>query len=110
MTHIVKVKYVAAVPTGHVVRIVPVEARGLFGGWGVQRFSPQGELLQTIQMPVANCTKVAFGGNDFRTMYITTAWKGLSKEQLATQPLAGGLFATRVSTPGVAPNEVRYDG
>ncbi len=83
---------------------------GLFGGWGVQRFSPQGELLQTIEMPVANCTKVAFGGNDLRTMYITTAWKGLSKEQLATQPLAGGLFATRVGTPGVAPNEVRYDG
>jgi D-xylonolactonase len=43
-------------------------------------------------------------------MYITTAWKGLSKEQFATQPLAGGLFATRVGTPGVAPNEVRYDG
>lgn len=83
---------------------------GLFGGWGVQRYSPEGELLQTIDMPVANCTKVAFGGNDLRTMYITTAWKGLSKEQLATQPLAGGLFATRVDTAGVTPNEVRYDG
>jgi len=83
---------------------------GLFGGWGVQRFSPHGELLQTIEMPVANCTKIAFGGNDLRTLYITTAWKGLSKERLAAQPLAGGLFATRVDTPGVAPNEVRYDG
>lgn len=83
---------------------------GLFGGWGVQRFSPEGKLLQTIDMPVANCTKVAFGGDDLRTLYITTAWKGLSKEQLATQPLAGGLFATRVDTPGLAPNEARYDG
>ncbi|HEY0686899.1 MAG TPA: SMP-30/gluconolactonase/LRE family protein [Steroidobacter sp.] len=83
---------------------------GLFGGWGVQRYSPKGELMQTIDMPVANCTKVTFGGNDLRTMYITTAWKGLSKEQLAAQPLAGGLFATRVDTAGVASNEVRYDG
>lgn len=83
---------------------------GLFGGWAVQRFSPEGVLLQTIDMPVANCTKIAFGGNDLRTMYITSAWKGLSKEQLATQPLAGGLFATRVDTAGVAPNEARYDG
>jgi D-xylonolactonase len=83
---------------------------GLFGGWAVQRFSPDGELMQTIDMPVANCTKIAFGGNDLRTMYITTAWMGLSKEQLATQPLAGGLFATRVDTAGVAPNEARYDG
>lgn len=83
---------------------------GLFGGWAVQRFSAEGVLLQTIDMPVANCTKIAFGGSDLRTMYITTAWKGLSKEQLATQPLAGGLFATRVDTAGVAPNEARYDG
>ncbi|MBL8270762.1 SMP-30/gluconolactonase/LRE family protein [Steroidobacter sp.] len=83
---------------------------GLFGGWGVQRYSPEGQLLETIDLPVANCTKVAFGGADLRTLYITTAWKGLSKEQLATQPLAGGLFATRVDSAGVAPNEVRYDG
>jgi sugar lactone lactonase YvrE len=83
---------------------------GLFGGWGVNRYSPQGELLETLKMPVANCTKPAFGGDDLRTLYITTAWKGLSSEQLATQPLAGGLFAVRVDTPGVAPNEVRYDG
>lgn len=83
---------------------------GLFGGWAVQRFSPDGELLQTIDMPVANCTKIAFGGADLRTLYITTAWKGLSKEQLATQPLAGGLFATRVHTAGLIPNEARYDG
>lgn len=82
---------------------------GLYGGWGVQRFSPKGELLQTIELPVANCTKLAFGGDDLRTMYITTAWKGLSKEQIADQPLAGGLFATRVDTPGLAPNEARYD-
>ncbi|HEY0942833.1 MAG TPA: SMP-30/gluconolactonase/LRE family protein [Steroidobacter sp.] len=83
---------------------------GLFGGWAVQRFSPAGDLLQTIDMPVANCTKIAFGGDDLRTLYITTAWKGLSKEQLATQPLAGGLFATRVHTAGLTPHEARYDG
>lgn len=99
-----------AYPDGPAIDVDGCVWIGLFGGWGVQCFSPQGELLQTIEMPVANCTKVAFGGNDLRTMYITTAWKGLSKEQLATQPLAGGLFATRVGTPGVAPNEVRYDG
>lgn len=83
---------------------------GLYGGWGVSRYSPQGELLETLKMPVANCTKAAFGGEDLRTLYITTAWKGLSSEQLAGQPLAGGLFAVRVDTPGVAQNEVRYDG
>ena len=99
-----------AYPDGPAIDVDGCVWIGLFGGWGVQRFSPQGELLQTIEMPVANCTKVAFGGDDLRTMYITTAWKGLSTEQLAMQPLAGGLFATRVGTAGVALNEVRYDG
>jgi xylono-1,5-lactonase len=83
---------------------------GLFGGWGVNRYSPDGELIETLKMPVANCTKPAFGGQDLRTLYVTTAWKGLSNEQIAGQPLAGGLFAVRVDTPGVAVNEVRYDG
>lgn len=80
---------------------------GLYGGWGVQRYSPQGELLDTVRMPVANCTKVAFGGEDLRSLYITTAWKGLSEQQRAQQPLAGGLFRLRVSTPGLPQHEVR---
>jgi sugar lactone lactonase YvrE len=99
-----------AYPDGPVVDSAGCVWIGLYGGWAVQRFSPEGELLQTIDMPVANCTKIAFGGDDLRTLYITTAWKGLSKEQLATQPLAGGLFATRVDTAGLLPNEARYDG
>jgi D-xylonolactonase len=79
---------------------------GLYGGWGVQRYSPQGELLHTVALPVANCTKPAFGGEDLRTLYITTAWKALSDEQRAQQPLAGGLFAVRVDVPGLPQNEV----
>ncbi|HKE93101.1 MAG TPA: SMP-30/gluconolactonase/LRE family protein [Povalibacter sp.] len=74
---------------------------GLYGGWGVQKFSPAGEALDFIELPVANCTKVAFGGDDGRTLYMTTAWQGLSDEQRAQQPLAGSIFRTRVDTPGL---------
>jgi xylono-1,5-lactonase len=99
-----------AYPDGPAIDVEGCVWIGLYGGWGVQRFSPQGELLQTLELPVANCTKLAFGGADLRTIYVTTAWKGLSKEQLAGQPLAGGLFAARVDVAGVGPHEVRYDG
>lgn len=75
---------------------------GLFGGWAARRYSPAGELLDTIRFPVANVTKLAFGGSDLRTVYATTARKGLSEEELAEQPLAGALFAFRASVPGVA--------
>jgi sugar lactone lactonase YvrE len=81
---------------------------GLYGGWGVNRYSPNGELLSKLSLPVANCTKAAFGGDDLRTLYITSAWKDLTPEQRSQQPLAGGLFAVRVDTPGLPVNEVEY--
>lgn len=83
---------------------------GLFGGWGIHRYSPAGQLVQRIEFPVANCTKPMFGGEDLCTLYVTTAWKGLTSEQRAEQPLAGGLFALRVQVPGLPQHEVRYDG
>jgi len=77
----------------------------MFGGWGVRCYSPQGQLLEVIKLPVSNCTKVAFGGEDLKTMYITTAWVGLSDEQRQQQPLAGGLFRVRVDVPGLVQNK-----
>ena len=42
--------------------------------------------------PPANITKLAFGGEDLRTVYATTAAKGLDAEELAA-PAAGGQSA-----------------
>ncbi len=72
----------------------------MFGGWGVRRYSPEGELLELIRFPCANITKVAFGGEDLRTVYATTARLHLSAEQRAAQPLAGHLFRFRGRVPG----------
>jgi D-xylonolactonase len=82
---------------------------GLFGGWGVDRYSPEGKLIEHVALPVANVTKPAFGGDDLRTVYATTAWKGLSPAEREAQPLAGGLFRFRVNTPGLPQNEVRLE-
>ncbi len=91
-------------PDGPVVDAAGNVWIAMFGGWGVRCYSPQGKLLGTLALPVAQCTKVAFGGDDLRTLYITTASVGLSPEQLASQPLAGGLFRTRVEVAGLKPN------
>jgi len=72
----------------------------LWDGWGVRRYSPNGELLCHIDVPCARVTKVAFGGADLRTAYVTTARVGLNDEQLAKQPLAGSLFAFTAKAPG----------
>ncbi|MGA7540773.1 MAG: SMP-30/gluconolactonase/LRE family protein [Steroidobacteraceae bacterium] len=78
----------------------------LWGGWGVRRYAPSGRLLATVRVPCANVTKIALGGADLRTAYLTTAWKGLTPEQRAAQPLAGDLFSFHSPVPGLRPVEV----
>ena len=65
----------------------------LWDGWGVRRYAPDGTMLLHVDLPCARVTKIAFGGPDLRTAFVTTARTGLNEGQLAKQPLAGGLFA-----------------
>ncbi|MBS1102650.1 SMP-30/gluconolactonase/LRE family protein [Gluconobacter sp. Dm-62] len=78
---------------------------GTWGGGRVARFKPDGTELPPIPMPVSNVTKVAFGGDDLRTVFVTTARKGLDAETLAKEPQAGSLFAFRTDVAG-APQQV----
>ena len=73
----------------------------LYAGWEARRYSPTGELLQSVRFPVANITKLAFGGSDLRTAYATTARQLLSSEDIAKQPLIGSLFEFTADVPGV---------
>ena len=74
----------------------------LYGGWEARRYSPAGKLLESVRFPVANITKVAFGGADMRTGLATTARQKLSAEAIEEQPLAGGVFLFETQTPGRA--------
>ncbi len=77
---------------------------GLWGGWAARRYSPAGALIAEIRFPVANVTKIAFGGDDLRTVYATSARKGLDAEALARQPLAGNVFAFEADVAGLPGN------
>jgi sugar lactone lactonase YvrE len=74
---------------------------GLYAGWEARRYSPGGELVGRVRFPVSNITKIAFGGDDLRTAYATTARQLLKPEQIARQPEIGDLFEFRVDVPGV---------
>lgn len=78
-----------------------------FGGWRIDRFDPQGRKVGEVRFPCANITKLAFGGDDLRTVYATTARKGLSAAQLEAQPQAGGLFTFRAEVPGLPQHALR---
>ena len=69
---------------------------GHWNGWQVARWDPvKGEKLYHIPLPVANVSSCTFGGEDLEDLYITTAKKGLTEDQLQKQPLAGSLFVVR---------------
>jgi sugar lactone lactonase YvrE len=82
---------------------------GLFGGWAVRRYAPDGALLETVRFPVANITKIAFGGAGLTTAYATTAAKGLDASARKEQPLAGGLFSFEAPVPGLAAFAIAED-
>ena len=67
-------------------------------GWCIRRFSPEGERLETVRMPVSKPTSCAFGGPNLDRLYVTSARIGLDDDALEMQPNAGGLFMV---TPGV---------
>ena len=73
----------------------------LWDGWRIVRFSPAGELLQTVELPVQRPTMIAFGGPDLETAFVTSAGKNLTDEERKTQPHAGGIFTFRVDVPGL---------
>lgn len=80
---------------------------GLWGGWRARLYSPEGTILREVRLPVSNVTKIALGGKDMKTAYVTTARAGLTEKQLAEQPLAGSLFAFKVDVPGIRAPEAR---
>jgi sugar lactone lactonase YvrE len=66
-----------------------------WGGKGILRIAPNGEVVEKIEMPVSNITHCAFGGDDGKTLFVTTASMGAESEEMA-----GNLFSMRVPVPG----------
>ena len=66
----------------------PTGPRSLRGG-ALVRLSPTGEVLQRVALLVTCATMPTFGGDDLRTLYITTAREKRPADELAREPWAG---------------------
>jgi sugar lactone lactonase YvrE len=77
----------------------------MWGAGEVRRYSPAGDVDEVLSLPASQVTCCCFGGPDRSTLFISTAWTGLSAEQRAREPQAGRIFAvpTRTSGPAVTP-------
>ena len=78
--------------------------QAFFAGGKVVRYAPDGRIDREIALPATNPTCLCFGGPDLKTLFVTTAFKFLTPEQLAREPLAGSVFAIEGAGQGVPEN------
>lgn len=72
----------------------------LYGGGAVRRYGPDGNLDRLLDVPATNVTACCFGGDDGRSLFVTTARQGLSAADLEREPLAGSIFVTDAGVTG----------
>jgi D-xylonolactonase len=78
-----------------------------WGGSRVSRFSPEGELLEVVHVPVEQPSSCTFGGPELRRLFITSASTGLESRANANG-LAGAVFAVDLKISGLP--AARFDG
>ena len=89
------------IPDGAAMDVEGCYWSALFDGWRIARFSPQGEQLEEYRMPVRCPTMVCFGGDDMKTLFITTTRENMDAEEMAKYPLSGAIFTLPVSVAGM---------
>lgn len=70
-------------------------------GSRVIRILPNGQIDRVIELPVSKPTCCAFGGEDLKTLFITTSRLMSDDDMLLREPCSGGLFAVKPGVRGV---------
>ncbi|WP_374623434.1 SMP-30/gluconolactonase/LRE family protein [Devosia sp.] len=78
-----------------------------WNGSAVLRISPDGRLDRVVDVPVSRVSCPAFGGKDYKTLFLTTAREHMTPEELEREPQAGSIFAIEVDVPGIPEPAIR---
>ena len=76
----------------------------MYDGQRLLKFGSSGKLLADILTPTRCTTMPCFGGEDMKTLFITTSSYMRSEDELKAQPLAGHVFSMQVDVPGLPVN------
>lgn len=88
-------------PDGAAVDVQGNYYAALFEGRRLGQFAPDGRLLHSWETPAQCPTMPCFGGEDLKTLYLTSARHGRSAPELAQFPQSGAVFFRRVEVPGL---------
>jgi L-arabinonolactonase len=80
----------------------------MFSGGRIVRYTPKGKIDRVIGFPVTQINSLTFGGSDMRTIFVVSSKHLLNDAGLASQPLAGNIFAVDPGVKGIV--ESRFSG
>jgi sugar lactone lactonase YvrE len=86
-----------------------VDAQGnyyvaMFEGARICKLSPDGVELASMELPAQCPTMPCFGGDDLKTLYVTTARHHRSDAELQAYPHSGCVLSMQVDVPGLPVN------
>ena len=79
----------------------------MFEGARICKLSPAGVELASLPVPAQCPTMPCFGGDDLKTLYVTTARYNRPAAELQAFPQSGCVFSMRVDVPGLPVNFYR---
>lgn len=73
-----------------------------FAAGRVARYRPDGIIDLVVEIPAVNPTCACFGGDDLKTLFVTSATKFLTPRQRMDTPQSGSVFAIHGIAQGIA--------
>ena len=91
-------------PDGAAVDVLGNYFVAMYEGQRICQFAPDRRLVAEYPVPAQCPTMPCFGGEDLKTLYVTTARHGRSAAELAAFPQSGCVFSMRLDVPGLPVN------
>jgi L-arabinonolactonase len=88
----------AGIPDGAAIDVDGGYWTALFRGSRLRRYTDQGKVDREVQLPISQPTMLAFGGRDYRTVYLTSTRVRLPPED---DSMNGCLFALDLGVQGL---------
>ena len=78
-----------------------------FGGACISVYNQKGKKIFKISLPAKNITSCTFGGYNDNDLFVTSALKGMNKNEIKEYPQSGSLFRIKVNIKGHKTNQFK---
>ena len=81
---------------------------GHYRGARISVFNKKGTRVHKINLPAKNITNCTFGGYDNKQIFITSALKGMKKNELKKYNFSGSLFKVKTNMKGLVSKQFNF--